>query len=147
MIQVQLIGSDRSIGTRNSKDNRITYRSSTAFRRQSGHTAASSGKTTLSSAKLLRLLFIPLAALVLFAGLSMLSASAEPDTVRPAKIGESVVTVDSGDTLWSIAQDVKPFAMKTGAAVHLIMKRNGLSSSSLSSGQSLILPEKLSHSR
>lgn len=77
----------------------------------------------------------------------MMSASAEPESVRPAAASEATVTVDSGDTLWSIAEAVKPEGMKTVAAVHLIMKRNGLTSSSIVSGQRLVLPVKLSDLR
>jgi len=112
----------------------------------SGASSAGSSFKALLTFKFLRLLFIPLAALLLYSGLTMMTASAEPESVRPATAAESTMTVDSGDTLWSIAQDVKPDGMKTGAAVHLIMKRNGLTSSSLASGQSLILPAKLSPS-
>ncbi|MDG0789567.1 LysM peptidoglycan-binding domain-containing protein [Cohnella ginsengisoli] len=94
----------------------------------------------------LRLILIPIVALLIYAGLSMMSASAEPESIRPATAAEATVTVDSGDTLWSIAEDAKPSGMKTVAAVHLIMKRNGLTSSSISSGQRLVLPAKLSDS-
>lgn len=133
--------------------NRYTYNkkrsvgdTGASFRFPEASSAAGSVKTLLTF-KFLRLLFIPLVALLLYSGLTMMTASAEPESVRPAAASESTMTVDSGDTLWSIAQDVKPVGMKTGAAVHLIMKRNGLTSSELASGQSLILPAKLSHSR
>ncbi|CAI6081296.1 LysM peptidoglycan-binding domain-containing protein [Cohnella sp. JJ-181] len=150
MVQVQLIGSERvSLQSRVHSVNAYTYRKSDEAR--SSQTPASKRSRTrartsnsLRSFKLLRLLIIPLVALLLYAGLSMFRASAEPETVRPATAVESVMTVDSGDTLWSIAQDVKPEGMKTGTAVHLIMKRNGLDASALSSGQRLILPAKLS---
>ncbi|MFD2332002.1 LysM peptidoglycan-binding domain-containing protein [Cohnella sp. GCM10020058] len=145
MVQVQLLGSDSL------KANDYTY-----MKRDSGEGRASAStarveRTALAitfqsivSFKGLRLFLIPIVALLIYAGLSMMTASAEPDSVRPAAATEATVTVDSGDTLWAIAEGAKPAGMKTIAAVHLIMKRNGLTSSTIASGQRLVLPAKLS---
>ncbi|MDI4645624.1 LysM peptidoglycan-binding domain-containing protein [Cohnella hashimotonis] len=109
-------------------------------------TASALSFQSLFSFKGLRLFLIPIVALLIYAGLSMMTASAEPDAVRQAGAYEATVTVDSGDTLWSIAENAKPSRMKTIEAVHLIMKRNGLTSSTIASGQRLVLPAKLSDS-
>ncbi|SFB16627.1 LysM domain-containing protein [Cohnella sp. OV330] len=147
MVQVQLIGSDSL------KSNDYTYgnRKTGTGRASVDSSRAKSGASarvfqSFVTIKGLRLILIPIVALLIYAGLSMMSASAEPESVRPAMGSESTVTVDSGDTLWSIAEGAKPAGMKTVAAVHLIMKRNGLTSSSISSGQRLVLPAKLSDS-
>lgn len=147
MVHTQLLGSDSmSLRSHTASEARPAYRGSGQRRFALAKGLATFLHTYISPVRLLRLLFVLLAAAVLFAGLSWLSASADPETIRPAAADESVLTVDSGDTLWNIAQDVKPSGMKTGAAVHLIMKRNGLSSSSLAAGQSLIIPARLSAS-
>ncbi|MFC3801260.1 LysM peptidoglycan-binding domain-containing protein [Cohnella sp. GCM10012308] len=145
MVQVQLLGSDSM------KANEYTYMK---MESGTGRAFASSARTRSASStgilqsivsfKGLRLILIPIVALLIYAGLSMMTASAEPDSVRPAAASEATVSVDSGDTLWSIAEGAKPAGMKTIAAVHLIMKRNGLTSSTIASGQRLVLPAKLS---
>ena len=55
----------------------------------------------------------------------------------PAKM----ITVKSGDTLWSIAQSSKPDTMNTSDMVNYLIKSNQLSSSSLAVGQSLQVPD------
>ncbi|WP_217594334.1 LysM peptidoglycan-binding domain-containing protein [Cohnella sp. GbtcB17] len=147
MVQVQLLGSESL------KSNEFTYMNR---KRGTGRDVLSDSRVkraglsrlvdTFASVKGLRLILIPLVALMIYAGLSMMSASAEPQSVNPAAKSESTVTVDAGDTLWSIAEAAKPAGMKTVAAVHLIMKRNGLTSSAIASGQRLVLPAKLSAS-
>ena len=66
--------------------------------------------------------------------------SASADRTAPAAAGEVVLSVDSGDTLWEIAKRHMNPSLDTRAAVQSIMERNGLDSSSLRSGQQLIIP-------
>lgn len=147
MVQVQLIGSDSLKSNDYTYGNRKTRTGRTSVASARAKSAASARFIqSIVTIKGLRLILIPIVALLIYAGLSMMSASAEPESVRPAMGSEATVTVDSGDTLWSIAEGAKPAGMKTVAAVHLIMKRNGLTSSSISSGQRLVLPSKLSDS-
>lgn len=147
MVQVQLLGSESL------KSNEFTYMNRKRGTERDVLSASRAGRAglarlvdTFASVKGLRLILIPLVALMIYAGLSMMSASAEPQSVRSAASSEAIVTVDAGDTLWSIAEAAKPAGMKTVAAVHLIMKRNGLTSSAIVSGQRLVLPAKLSAS-
>lgn len=50
------------------------------------------------------------------------------------------VCVDTGDTLWDIAQDYMPDDMDTREAVYIIKKTNDIGSS-ISEGQTLLIPK------
>ncbi|WEK55814.1 MAG: LysM peptidoglycan-binding domain-containing protein [Candidatus Cohnella colombiensis] len=78
--------------------------------------------------------------LILFSGFTLVRTYASSSEVIPASIDEVVISVDSGDTLWGLASIYKKSSMDTREAVHTLMKRNGLTSSQLSSGQSIIVP-------
>ncbi|MBO9598969.1 MAG: LysM peptidoglycan-binding domain-containing protein [Cohnella sp.] len=93
--------------------------------------------------KAARSLFILIAFLILFSGFAFAHTFASSEEGTPAGVGEIVIYVDSGDTLWELAAEYKKDHMDTRDAVHLLKKRNGLSSSSLHSGQELILPAKM----
>ncbi|WP_287021133.1 LysM peptidoglycan-binding domain-containing protein [Cohnella sp.] len=86
------------------------------------------------------MLFLILSFLILFAGFSFLRSFAVTDSVPAADGSEKTVIADAGDTLWSIAAEVKRDGMDTRQAVHRIMKRNGLASASIDSGQRLVIP-------
>jgi len=90
--------------------------------------------------KLARLSFLFAAFVILFAGFSFMRSYADESVAKPASAEERVVLVDSGDTLWSIAESVKQEGMDTRAVIHQIKKRNDLTSSSLRSGDRLIIP-------
>lgn len=90
--------------------------------------------------KMARLSFLLAAFVILFAGFSFMRSFADESAAKPASAEERVVMVDSGDTLWSIAESVKRDGMDTRAVIHQIKKRNDLTSSSLRSGDRLIIP-------
>ncbi|WP_168735865.1 LysM peptidoglycan-binding domain-containing protein [Cohnella fermenti] len=90
--------------------------------------------------KLLRTLVVAAAFLILFAGFSFMRSFADEPVSSVPSAGETVVIVDTGDTLWSIAAEVKAGGMDTREAVYSIMERNGYHSASLSSGDRLIIP-------
>lgn len=90
-----------------------------------------------------RMLFLLLAFALLFGGLTFMRSFASADQVPPASAAESVLVVDSGDTLWSVATAVKQPSMDTRHAVHMIMKRNQLPSATLEAGQLLIIPAEM----
>ena len=96
--------------------------------------------TAARSFKAARVLFFLFSFFVLFAGFSLLRSFAEPESIPEASAVERSVVASSGDTLWSIASDFKKDGMDTRDAVHRIMKRNGLSASSIDDGQKLIIP-------
>lgn len=55
-------------------------------------------------------------------------------------IGEHVVTVQSGDSLWSIAAETDAAGVPASAVVSWVMERNALPTSELSVGQRLVVP-------
>jgi Uncharacterized protein containing LysM domain len=77
--------------------------------------------------------------LLVFTGLSLAGTSASGDITRPAE-GETVFTVGSGDTLWSIANHHFD-NQDTGFVVFAIKERNRLSNSTIFPGQVLIIPK------
>ncbi len=90
-----------------------------------------------------RSVFFLLAFLLLFSGFAVVRSFAGESAPQPASAQEFTVLVDSGDSLWSIAESVKRDGLDTREAIHRIMKRNALSSSELVSGQSLIIPSSI----
>lgn len=60
--------------------------------------------------------------------------------VQEQQAGEQLVVVSSGDTLWSIAKAHKPAGMDVREAIHHLQTRNGIPTSALTTGQSLIIP-------
>jgi cell division protein YceG involved in septum cleavage len=90
-----------------------------------------------------RSFFIVFAFLLLFSGFAFAHTFASSEEGTPATAAELVISVDSGDTIWDLAATYKKEKMDTREAVHALMKRNGLSSSSLHAGQTLILPAKM----
>lgn len=90
-----------------------------------------------------RILFIALAFLLLFGGFTLVKSFASEEHIQPASAQEKVIYADSGDTLWGLASSLKKDSMDTRRAVQLLMHRNGLTTSSLQNGQSLIVPAEL----
>ncbi|MFC5403694.1 LysM peptidoglycan-binding domain-containing protein [Cohnella soli] len=84
-----------------------------------------------------------LAFLLLFSGFTLVRVFASSGESVPAQAQEIVVSVDSGDSIWSIANNNKKEGMDTRKAVHAIEKRNGLTDSRLEVGQQLILPSSI----
>jgi len=78
--------------------------------------------------------------LILFSGFTLMHTFASTGEIKPATSHELIISVDSGDTLWELARTYKKNSMDTRQAIHLILDRNGLTSSDLKSGQSLIIP-------
>ena len=92
----------------------------------------------------LRAAFVALFALVLFSGLSFMRSFASfGGDVPSAATNEVTVSVASGESLWTIANEWKDESVDTRKAVRDIMKRNGLEQASIRAGQSLILPASM----
>lgn len=70
--------------------------------------------------------------------LVLLPGQAQADTDR-AVPGRTVVTVSSGDTLWSIAREVDPDGDPRGTTVQIV-DLNDLTQSGLTPGQQLVVP-------
>jgi nucleoid-associated protein YgaU len=102
------------------------------------------GTAVMKNWKMAKTLFLICSFLILFSGFTLVhtfaSASGEP---TPAISGELVISVESGDTLWSIARTHKNPALDTRQAVEAISERNRLASPLIQSGQELIIPAKL----
>ncbi|GGF89770.1 hypothetical protein GCM10010916_03860 [Paenibacillus abyssi] len=80
---------------------------------------------------------------VLFSGMLIVQSYASESHPAPAAEGERIISVSSGDTLWEIARRVQPQGTDLREVVYEIKLRNGLSSSVLRSGQTLIVPEQM----
>lgn len=93
--------------------------------------------------KLARGVFFIIAFLILFSGFTIVHTFASSDEVTPATGNELVISVDSGDTLWEVARAHKKDSMDTRQAVHAIQQRNGLTTSEVTVGQTLIIPSRL----
>ena len=83
------------------------------------------------------LVALPVAAAIAFAALGSGSALASGE--HTAGDSFTTVTVQPGDTLWSIAEEVAPGADPRDV-VDAIIRLNALPSGSLTAGQSLALP-------
>ena len=53
----------------------------------------------------------------------------------------TTITVQPGDTLWSLANASKPSNISTADMINYLIESNGLESASLVAGQSLMLPD------
>lgn len=91
--------------------------------------------------KLARGAFFLFALLVLFSGFTIVHSLASTNEIHPATGTEQIVYVQGGDSLWLIADTHKKAAMDTRKAIYLIMQRNDLKDSALTTGQELIIPE------
>lgn len=80
--------------------------------------------------------------LIIFTGFAIVQSGASGTRAETAANGERTIVVSSGDTLWDIAQSVKPEGGDVRKTVYMIKKRNNLSGSVLQPGQSLIVPAK-----
>ncbi|MCD9021008.1 LysM peptidoglycan-binding domain-containing protein [Cohnella silvisoli] len=105
--------------------------------------AAQPRASVTSSWKMARSLFFLFAFLVLFSGLTLMHTFASTGEVSPASSGELVVSIDSGDTLWQLAKTYKKDAIDTRQAIDYILKRNGLSTSEVKVGQTIIIPARI----
>ncbi|MUL43013.1 LysM peptidoglycan-binding domain-containing protein [Streptomonospora sp. PA3] len=79
---------------------------------------------------------------VLFTGAATAGASASGAPTETALSGQApaTVVVQDGDTLWDIAQRVRP-GDDPRSTVHEIVRVNGLSESELEPGQELVMPD------
>jgi hypothetical protein len=94
----------------------------------------------------LRLAAVAVVFVILFLGFAIMQSHASGTHVEPAGPGEGIYMVSTGDTLWEIANVVEPGGKDRRKVVYDIKVRNGLESSSVKSGQTLIIPETYSHS-
>ncbi|MFD0777103.1 LysM peptidoglycan-binding domain-containing protein, partial [Streptomonospora algeriensis] len=81
-----------------------------------------------------------LAALVMAAGTAGASASGAPAESALREEAPSTVVVRDGDTLWGIAERVRP-GDDPRSTVHEIVRVNGLSESEVEPGQELVMPD------
>ncbi|BBI33656.1 LysM peptidoglycan-binding domain-containing protein [Cohnella abietis] len=87
-----------------------------------------------------RSLFFLFAFVVLFSGFARVHTSASSSAIVPATQEELVIVIDSGDTLWGLANTYKKNTLDTREAIHQILKRNRLATSDLTIGQTVIIP-------
>ncbi|WP_169306552.1 LysM peptidoglycan-binding domain-containing protein [Cohnella pontilimi] len=130
MVQSWVLGSNTSPAA--------SVRTGASFKAKSD-TAASSGNRW----RMARMIFFALAFVLLFTGFTFMRTFASQQHVQPASVTERIISVDAGDTLWTLAASVKKASMDTREAVYELQKRNGLKSVALTSGQVLIVPDSI----
>ena len=88
----------------------------------------------------LPLVALGMTAVLLVASLLMDTVAASGRASAFAQVGTEAVTVMPGDSLWSLAEEHPVDGASTAEVVDFISQENGLSSSSLSIGQSVYVP-------
>ncbi len=116
------------------------YRDEPACNRNAEQIKQQSEKQSLSrfSVKLLVSMF---AIIILFTCFKLIGTNATTSSSAQPQAGEEVIIVHTGETLWSIAGKYVDESQDIRYAVHEISKRNLLESSTIISGQKLIIPQ------
>ena len=78
--------------------------------------------------------------MILFTCFKLIGTNATTNSSAEAQIGEQVITVRSGDTLWTIAKQHIDESDDIRYMVYKIQSRNVLQSSHIVPGQKLIIP-------
>jgi LysM repeat protein len=103
---------------------------------------ATSDNKYVSAKQMYKWLFCLMVILLMVTSFYLIRAAAGSSSSDAVMQGEQIVTVSSGDTLWSIANLHYENVRDTGYAVFLIKQRNGLSSNFILPGDQLILPQQ-----
>jgi len=99
------------------------------------------GNDRLSKLFNVKLIVSMLIFIALFSSFLLISSNAASVGVQPVTTGEYEITVDSGDTLWSIARSYSDNRTDVRYSVFLIQERNGLKNATIKPGQKLIIPK------
>ncbi|RAP78211.1 LysM peptidoglycan-binding domain-containing protein [Paenibacillus montanisoli] len=113
-----------------------TYKGTTRNSRSNNRT----GKERRAERVLLRLGVATLFFVLLFTGLTIMTSQANSEHPAEPTASERIVVVGAGDTLWNIASRVRKEGEDIRHVVYSLKKRNNLSTSTLQTGQSLIVP-------
>ncbi|BBH19883.1 hypothetical protein Back11_12280 [Paenibacillus baekrokdamisoli] len=89
---------------------------------------------------LVRLAAATLFFVLLFTGMTLVKGFADGEKPANAGVGEKVMIVSKGETLWNIAGSVREENQDIRRVIFDIKSRNNLTSSVLLEGQSLIIP-------
>jgi LysM repeat protein len=89
--------------------------------------------------KTVRFLPLIIIAVIAFAGGAMVDTYSNQAAVNE-QVNSVSVTVMPGDTLWSIAKNYAPEGTDIRNYIYKVKKLNGLAGSSLSVGQTIVLP-------
>ena len=108
-------------------------------RPQRRHTHRQTGGRAVTSSRHARLSALEIATLLVIAVLLVVGALSVRPTA-PSAEATRVVQVETGDTLWSIAKAHPRDGLTTAQTAEAIAVTNALSSSTLSAGQTLIVP-------
>ncbi|RXZ81879.1 LysM peptidoglycan-binding domain-containing protein [Paenibacillaceae bacterium] len=95
------------------------------------------------SRRLMKLFAAILFVALYMSGMLLLHSSASVEGVAPPSANEYFISVEPGDTLWSIAKQVKTKEQDIRKIVYGLKVRNQLSSPDLLPGQTLIIPSNL----
>jgi hypothetical protein len=89
---------------------------------------------------MLRLAAASLLFILLFAGAALMRTDASGDKPAVPTAHERMIVVSAGDTLWTIASGIRKDGEDLRQIVYNLKERNGLRSSILRAGDTLIVP-------
>ncbi len=109
---------------------------------QSAHSLKTRGATgrAANARRRSRLSFLEIVALVVIAGLLIVGALKAQPTGAPADLATQTLQVQTGQTLWAIAQAHPIDGLTTAQTAEVISRSNNLSGSVLNAGQTLQVP-------
>jgi hypothetical protein len=91
---------------------------------------------------MMRLAAASLFFILLFAGAALMRTDASGDKPAAPTANERIIVVGAGDTLWTIASRIRKDGEDLRHIVYNLKERNGLRSSMLRAGDTLIVPEE-----
>ncbi|GGD63965.1 hypothetical protein GCM10010911_22120 [Paenibacillus nasutitermitis] len=77
---------------------------------------------------------------LLFIGFSLMKGNAVSDHPAVPAVGEKLITISAGQTLWGIAGELRQEGQDIRRIIYDLKERNNLTSSTLTAGQTLIIP-------
>jgi hypothetical protein len=89
---------------------------------------------------MMRLAAASLLFILLFVGAALMRTDASGDKPAAPTAQERIIVVGAGDTLWTIASGIRKDGEDLRQIVYMLKERNGLRSSMLRAGDTLIIP-------
>lgn len=111
----------------------------------SGRKTANANRRSAADRRKLKRLAVRLTAamlffFLLFVGFSLMKGNAVSEYPSAPAAGEKAITISSGQTLWGIAGELRREGEDIRRIIYDLKERNNLTSSTLTAGQTLIIP-------